>query len=180
MHVVNRRDPSFKEAMSEGLGAVKKSLKDLVFGKKIQNFKVLDPVLLMNADNDNVDSWAKEINKFWQSDPVHLTTEGYSSLLSGLLGTYGSIDFNRTHEPNSGGGGGSSAAAGHSRSRQSWVLEDDTTAHRNMRGGRGGKAGRGGMRGVNRGTKRGGKSAAIGGGYERGRGRGQKYSGKPY
>jgi hypothetical protein len=33
-HVSNRRDPSFKEAMSEGLGAVRKSLKDLIFGKK--------------------------------------------------------------------------------------------------------------------------------------------------
>jgi hypothetical protein len=180
-HVANRKDPSFKEAVSEGLGAVKKSLKDLVFGKKIRNFKVLDPVLLMNADNDDVDtdSWAKEINKFWQSDPVHLTSEGYSSLLSGLLGAYGSIDFNRTRDA-SGGGGGPSAAAGRNRSRQSWVLEDDTTAHRNTRGGHGGRPSRGGMRGGNRGTKRGGKSAASGGGYERGRGRGQKHFGRPY
>jgi hypothetical protein len=179
-HVANRKDPSFKEAVSEGLGAVKKSLKDLIFGKRIRNFKVLDPVLLMNADNDDVDSWAKEINKFWQSDPVHLTSEGYSSLLSGLLGAYGSIEFNCTRDASGDGGGGPSTAAGRNRSRQSWVLEDDTMAHRNTRGGRGGRPGRGGVCGGNRGLKRGGKSGASGGGYEGGRGRGQKHFSKPY
>jgi hypothetical protein len=127
-----------------------------------------------------MDSWAKEINKFWQSDTVHLTSEGYSSLLSGLLGAYGSIEFNRTRDASGDGGGGPSTAAGRNRSRQSWVLEDDTTAHRNTRGGRGGRPGCGGVSGGNRCSKRGSKSAASGGGYEGGRGRGQKHFGKPY
>jgi hypothetical protein len=48
-HVSNRKENSFKVSMSEGLGEIRRSLKDLVFGKKIRNFKVLDPVLLLTV-----------------------------------------------------------------------------------------------------------------------------------
>jgi hypothetical protein len=85
--------------------------------------------------------------------------------------------FNRSRDGGD-SGGGKIATGRQMRPRQPWVLEDDTTAHRNMRDGSGEGVSRGGMRGSNRGTKRGDKSAAIGGGYERGRGRGSKHSGR--
>jgi hypothetical protein len=91
--------------MSEGLGEIRRSLKDLVFGKKIRNFKVLDPVLLLDSDNGDVGGWARERRKLWLSDPVHLTPDGYVGLLEGLMKTYADLDFNRV---NTSGGGGSS------------------------------------------------------------------------
>jgi hypothetical protein len=92
----------------------------------------LDPILLLDSDNGDVGGWAREKRKLWLSDPVHLTPEGYVGLLEGLMKAYTDLEFNRV----STGGGGVPAKTTEppSTNRQSWVTEDDTTAHRNLRG----------------------------------------------
>jgi hypothetical protein len=46
-HVTNRGDEDFKETLLEGLNEVKRSLKDLIFGKKLRSFKIMDPIQIM-------------------------------------------------------------------------------------------------------------------------------------
>jgi hypothetical protein len=163
-HVNNRKENSFKVAMSEGLGEIRRSLKDLIFGKKIRNFKVLDPMLLLDSDNNDVGDWARESKKLWQSDPVHLTPGGYVALMEGLMKIYADLDFNRANT--SGGGGDGASNTRPTTNRQSWVTEDDTTAHRNQRGGR------------SRGSQRGGRGGGRGGGGRGGGGRGGDRGGR--
>jgi hypothetical protein len=51
-HVTNRSEPGFKEHVLNELKEFKRSMKDLIFGKKIRNFKVLDPLTTMYGDGE--------------------------------------------------------------------------------------------------------------------------------
>jgi hypothetical protein len=168
-HIVNRSESGFREEMMAKLTEAKKSIRDLVFGKKLRNFKVMDPLHIMYGGENGGEGQRRGL---WRLDPVHPSEDGYDSLLSGIIAERESISFNRPHE--SGAGGGKQTPSGgnqHLRCR-SWVAEDNNTAHRvydtntlrgNFRGrnrgnwrgcggehgggGRGGRAWRGGNRG---------------------------------
>jgi DNA polymerase/3'-5' exonuclease PolX len=77
--------------MEDGLEEIRKSLKDLVQGKKIRNFTVMSPLQLFPNDSDCEEEQEKIV--FWGTDPVHLTAEGYDELVKALAeaavsGTY--------------------------------------------------------------------------------------------
>jgi hypothetical protein len=160
-HVTNRGEPEFKEKLLSDLKEVRRSLKDLIFGKKIRNFKVLDPLTLMYGDEDG----GGEKKGFWRLDPVHPSPAGYENLMSELLKFHSTGTFTRSSEQSAGGHGG-----GGKVKRKAWIDQDDTTAHRVYpERGRGNSRGRGGHRG-RRPWKRGGGGRGGGGGFSRGRG----------
>jgi hypothetical protein len=122
-HITNRGEDNFKEKMCSDLGDIKKSLKDLVFGKKIRNFKILDPLDLMYGSSGDGDERPKK--GFWRSDPVHPTPAGYGNLVNGIIKS--EINFNRSYT--AGGGSNRQLTSKHIK-RQRWVEQDDATAHR--------------------------------------------------
>jgi hypothetical protein len=159
-HVVNRSEPGFKEHVLSELKEFKKSMKDLIFGKKIRNFKVLDPLTTMYGDEGG-DGGKKG---FWRLDPVHPSPAGYDNLMAEILKCQGKVNFNRTYTP--GRGGGNNGGGGKMR-RQAWVEHDDTLAHRVYPDrGRGSSRGRGGQSGRRPWKKGGGpgRSSHAGGG----------------
>jgi hypothetical protein len=121
-HITNRGEDDFKQKMCADLGEFKKSLKGLIFGKKIRNFKVLYPLDLMYGDSGGGDERPKR--GFWKNDPVHPIPAGYENLLNGIIKK--EISFNRSYT--AGGGGKKQQAAKHHK-RQQWVEQDDATTH---------------------------------------------------
>jgi hypothetical protein len=102
-HITNRTDENFKQGVVDGLGEVRRSLKDLIFGKKLRNFKILDPLSLMYGDGDSEEGRNKGC---WDPhDPIHPSTVGYDALVQGLMSTYEETNFNRQYTPQRGGGG---------------------------------------------------------------------------
>jgi hypothetical protein len=166
-HITNRTDENFKQGVVDGLSEVRRSPKDLIFGKKLRNFKILDPLNLMYGGGEG-----RKKGCWNPLDPIHPSAAGYDALVQGLMSTYVETSFNRQYTPQRGGGGD-----GHHR-RQSWVAEDDMTAHRNYNE-RGRGRGRGNVvnwRGRGRGSLRGGRGGGRGGrGGSRGSGRGGNF-----
>jgi hypothetical protein len=161
-HVTNRSEPDFKEKLLGDLKEVRRLLKDLIFGKKICNFKVLDPLTLMYGDEDG----GGEKKGFWRLDPVHPSPAGYANLMSELLKCHSTVTYTRSSEKNAGGRGG-----GGKVKRKAWIDQDNTTAHRVYpERGRGNSRGRGGHRGRRPWKKGGGGGRGGGGGFNRGRG----------
>jgi hypothetical protein len=62
------------------LAETKKSLKDLIFGKKLRKFRVVDPIDLMYEEGGETRK-----RGFWKTDPVHPTAGGYQALLDGVI-----------------------------------------------------------------------------------------------
>jgi hypothetical protein len=150
------------------LAETKKSIKDLVFGKKLRKFRVVDPIDLMYEEEGDGGETRKR--GFWKTDPVHPTAGGYQSLLEGIIKTYEESCYNRDYTP--GNTHGQRTPEQRRHRRQSWVTEDDTTAHRvyvEFPRGRGSgkpRAAYGGNRGPTRGASgRGGRGR---GGYSGG------------
>jgi hypothetical protein len=174
-HLVNKREPGFKTMLEEGLEEARKSLKDLIHRKKIRNFTAMSPLELF--PNDDSDEEQEKI-VFWGTDPVHLTAEGYDELVRALAeaavsGTYERSSNTKEKKP--------TVAQPKKRTivhkRQSWVSEDDTTAHRvysHPRGGTNQFRGRGQYRGQRPFRVRGGLK------FVRGRGRGGGQRSWPY
>jgi hypothetical protein len=79
-----------KEQLQSELKEFKCSLKDLIFGKKIRNFKVLDPLTMMYGD-ENGDGSKKG---YWRLDPVHPSPAGYHNLMPEILGCNKDVSFN--------------------------------------------------------------------------------------
>jgi hypothetical protein len=102
------------------------SMKDLIYGKKIREFKVLNTTTLImgNDMEDAVDN----IRNYWRDDPVHMTPEGYIALLTAILDTAETATFKRPY--NKVGGKGGNTTVGGGRKRRQWVSEDDALAHR--------------------------------------------------
>jgi hypothetical protein len=65
---------------------------------------------------------------FWKTDPVHPTAGGYQALPEGIIKTYEESCYNRDYTPSDSRGQQTPEQRRHRR--QSWVTEDDTTAHR--------------------------------------------------
>jgi hypothetical protein len=136
-HLTNKRDEDYASKMGESLSDIRDSMKDLVFGKKIRSFKVLlTTKLVMGGEDDDA---ADNIRRFWKDDAVHMTAEGYDTLVSALaeLATTATYKRPATNKNGGGSGGGNNTEgggnSGNSRGmkRKRWVSEDDTLAHRN-------------------------------------------------
>jgi hypothetical protein len=122
-YITNRTDENFKQGVVDGLSEVRRSLKDKKNGKKLRNFKILDPLNLMYGGGDGDEGRKKGC---WNPlDPIHPSAAGYDVLVQGLMSTYAETSFNWQYTPQCGGGGDGR------HGRQSWVAEDDTTACRN-------------------------------------------------
>jgi uncharacterized membrane protein YgcG len=179
-HLVNKKDEDYASTMGESLSDMRDSMKDLIYGKKIRAFKVINTLRLLMEDEDTA---AEKIKSYWSEDPVHMIPAGYEELIRELLKLVDTATYNRPVEIASGPVRG--------RKRRQWVSEDDTLAHRRYgsgsqkryrgghshrgRGGHGESRGRGGNHGG------GGSAGGRGGGggrpfWKDGRGRG----GRPY
>jgi hypothetical protein len=128
-HLTNRRGPGFKEMLSDGLEEVRHSIQDLINGKKIKNFKVISSLDVVGEEADESTSKVK----FWGTDPVHLTSSGYSELARAITEAAMGGNYERASkaEPSA----AAVAKAGSSKlnrnfKRQDWIATDDNTAHR--------------------------------------------------
>jgi hypothetical protein len=115
---------------------------------------------LLDSEEDSSE-WVKNKKKFWATDPVHMTADGYAELVRVLANAAVNAEYDRVKEP-------VAAPAQRRRppkiyKRQGWVSSDDTTAHRVYpqeakwphRGGQRGHYGTRGHRGQQRGGYRG-------------------------
>jgi hypothetical protein len=172
-HVVNRKEPDYFANMGTAMRDIKESIKDVVFGKRIRSFKVLEPMTLLEEEEGDL-ATATKLKNYFNEDPVHLSGEGYADMLQCLLDTIMEGSFTRSHKNtgagsssrNTGTGTGIGKAKDRSRSRGSWVNHDDTVAHRNES-----------ERGNRRGGQRGGPHGGHRGGQYKWRGRGGQGSG---
>jgi hypothetical protein len=189
-HCVNH-GPALNKVLSEGLDSLHTWIDDQSYLKRIRNFIVVNPNLIIAPDSVNKME-TKTFKLYWKSGPIHMAPIGYEKLAKGLLEEMSSATYSRAAstaekaaaaDPATprGCGRGRGRARGHidwSTKRKDWVSNDDIVAHRNYtnsRGGRGGMVRGGGGRG---------RGASIRGQW-RGRGglkiKGKfRYNGKPY
>jgi hypothetical protein len=81
-HLTNKRDEDYASKMGESLTDIRDSMKDMIFGKRIRSFKVLlTTKLVMGGEDDDA---AENIRRFWKEDAVHMTAEGYDTLVTAL------------------------------------------------------------------------------------------------
>jgi hypothetical protein len=155
-HLTNKKDDDYASKMGESLSEIRDSMKDLIYGKRIKAFKVLLTTKLVMGDDE--DDAAENIRRFWREDAVHMTTEGYDTLVTALSNLASTAAFKRPVKQDS-------ASGGRGVKRKQWVSEDDTLAHRtddkrqNWPRGRGRGRGRGGQSAEQRG---GGSTAGRG------------------
>jgi hypothetical protein len=186
-HVTNRKDPEYFGKLGEAIRNMRESIKDTVYGKKIRNFKVLDPTALLETDDDDDVATAVKLKEYLKDNPVHLTADGFADIVQGLLDKILDGDFTRKSRGSFSTLAGTGTARGAKNRIQScgeWVDKDDAIAQRsdtkNWKGrGRGkfARGHRGGYRGGNRGGSRGG---GFGGGLGGGNRGGFKNRFKPY
>jgi hypothetical protein len=161
-HLTNKKDSDYAAKMGEALAEMRDSMKDLIYGKRIRNFKVLSTTMLFMSDTETA---AEKLRSFWD-EAVHMTPEGYTELVEEVVKVITTATF--TRPPTEAQLGNS----GRGRKRKQWVSADDTLAHRrygdDLRDGgkrfRGGGRGGGRSRGRGRGGPRGGSRGGRGGG----------------
>jgi hypothetical protein len=73
-HITNRGQANFKQDLMSQLAETKRSIKDLVFGKKLRKFRVVDPIDLMYEEDGDGGETRKR--GFWKMDPLHPTAGG--------------------------------------------------------------------------------------------------------
>jgi hypothetical protein len=131
--------------LGEGLASVHQLIKDLMFGKWITTFKVLNPNILLELCEDERVAW-KRMASYWKKDPVHMTEEGYEVMAKALA--IEMLDISYTREKTQ-----SSSSNNEQVQRQSWVEEEEAIAYRKY--GSRGRHGSGGYHGHFRGNQRG-------------------------
>jgi hypothetical protein len=175
-HVTNRKEPDYFANMGTAMREIKDSIKDLVYGKKIRSFKVLEPMTLLEEEEGDL-ATATKLKSYFDEDPVHLSGDGYADMLQCLLNQIMEGSFTRPYKKQTGTGSGAGSGSGTgtgkrrdvSRHRSDWVNRDDTVAHRNERKMGGNPGQRGGARGGHNGGQRGGRKDWRGrGGHHRG------------
>jgi hypothetical protein len=110
-HITNRTDENFKQGIVDGLGEVRRSLKDLIFGKKLRNFKIMDPLSLMYGDGDGDGEEGRKKGCWDPRDPIHPSMVGYDALVQGLMSTYEETDFVRQYTPQRGAAAAAATSA---------------------------------------------------------------------
>jgi hypothetical protein len=127
-HITNRKDPKYFKELGTAVSDMRESIKDIVYGKKIKNFKVLEPVTLLATDEDDMAAAAK-LMPYFKEDPVHLSADRYAEILQGLLDHIFEGSFTRTpklqNQPSN-----TNTRKDWSRSRKNLVNQDDTVARR--------------------------------------------------
>jgi lysophospholipase L1-like esterase len=159
-HLVNKKEEDYAQKMGEALSNIRDSLKDLVFGKKINNFKVPNAAKLVMGDD--VDEAVDNLRRYWSDDPVHMTSDGYDALLASILDIVETATFKRPITKPA----HSSGASGGGIKRRQWVNEDDTLAHRQYGNKKFAGRGQSGSRGSNS-WPRGGRGGGHHGGASR-------------
>jgi uncharacterized membrane protein YgcG len=127
-HITNRKEPEYFKELGSAVSDMRESVKDIVYGKKIRNFKVLEPVSLLATDEDD-EAAAAKLMPYFKEDPVHLSSDGYAEILQGLLDFIFEGSFTRTPKPSC-NPSTSQTRRDWSRSRKNWVNQDDTVAKR--------------------------------------------------
>jgi hypothetical protein len=104
---------------------MKDSIRDLIYGKKIRSFKVLNhlPLLLDGGEA----STAEKMKELWDIDPVHLVQDEYPRLLQGILDISDEGTLTRPSRDHAPG----NAVNPRLYKRKPWVDSDDNLAHRN-------------------------------------------------
>jgi hypothetical protein len=160
-HIVNRKDKKkFIRSMAARNREMKEEIRDLVYGKRVKNFKVVSPNIMLLTGGDDQEQ-AASLNSLWDEDPVHLVPGKYEVLVTAIVERSAQEVFTNApgskHPPQPNSNTLSGRIPRHHQ-RQSWVVDDDTLAHRNydyeLRGRGGGRGGHGG-RGRGRGRARG-------------------------
>jgi hypothetical protein len=83
-HVVNKCESSYSALMGEVLIEIRSWLHGLAFTRRIRNFAVICLNELLVSE-DSVRAGIKQMKKYWKSDPVHMTEQGYEDLARLLL-----------------------------------------------------------------------------------------------
>jgi hypothetical protein len=96
-HATNRKDKFLAVQIGNGLNDIRSWIKELAFGKRIRNFKVLCPIILLEGETEDVFEAATRMKPYWASDPVHLSRDGYSALASSLLDTMVNLTYTRSY-----------------------------------------------------------------------------------
>jgi hypothetical protein len=140
--------------IGESLNNISTWLNDVVYLKRIRNFKIVCPNKLLHWD-ETMKKVARRLYKYWSQDPVNMTKDGYAALAAALSETAQDLNPRRpntsetTSQPGTSSGSGTCAGPrpvslnrGASHQRQSWVSTDNAIAERSQqrggyRGGRG-------------------------------------------
>jgi hypothetical protein len=176
-HLTNKKESNYASKMGEALASIRDSMKDLIYGKRIRSFKVPNATQLIMGDDE--ESAAANLRNFWREDAVHMTDEGYDTLVEALAEMAISGTFKRpanTTQASRPPARSHSTPRGGMKRRQ-WVSEDDILAHRIY----GNTPKRGGFRGSFRGGYNGGGvHGGRGGQRNRGGGRGGRGGGRGF
>jgi hypothetical protein len=168
-HCTNFGEKSYREMLGEAMAHLEEWVKDVTFSKRIRNFKGISATEAVTISSGKIIK-SRELKANLGTDPVHLTAAGYAKLAEVVLEQTGK-EYTRAKRkaPNQG------RKSNLCHKRQKWIIEDDTTAHRNYswrggntnhsnrpprgRGGHGGYGSRGGHVGGQQGPRgRGGHS----------------------
>jgi hypothetical protein len=162
-HLTNFGGPEYAMLLGEAVENMKGWLRDLTFGKRIRNFKVVCSNTCIGFDEDEEVEKKKKLKEYWTSDPVHLSAAGYGKLASDIVkkGDQGMTRSVVTSEKRKEKVDKPTPAPKRAR----WIEDDEVTAPRDL-GGHGGR-GKFGWRGRGRGR---GWGPRGGGGFRSNRG----------
>jgi hypothetical protein len=93
-HCLNR-GPALNKVLSEGLDSLQTWIDDQSYLKRIRNFIVVNPNLIIAPDSVNKME-TKTFKLYWKSGPIHMSTIGYKKLAAGLLEEMSSATFSRS------------------------------------------------------------------------------------
>jgi hypothetical protein len=91
-HLTNKKDGDYAAKMGEALAEMRDSMKDLIYSKRIRNFKVLSTTMLFMDDTDNA---ADKLRAFWKDNAVHMTQEGYTELVNAVVNVITTATYTR-------------------------------------------------------------------------------------
>jgi hypothetical protein len=142
-HCTNRGG-NLNAVLSEGLATIETWIDDQCYLKRIRNFHVINPNLLITPDGISK-SDTKTFKMYWKAGPVHMTALGYEKLSKSIVEELASAEFKRAEsntasagaqpkQPPRGRGHGRRAGRGRidlTTQRQKWITNSDTVAHRN-------------------------------------------------
>ena len=80
-HVTDFGKEGYGTTIGEALGDIQGWIDDFSRGKRIKNFEVLCPAIVMLQSNES----KKVLARYWGADPVHLTPAGYEKLAEKLV-----------------------------------------------------------------------------------------------
>jgi hypothetical protein len=162
-HCTNFGEKNYREMLGEAMAHLEEWVKDFTFSKRIRNFKVISATEAVTISSGKIMK-SRELKANLGTDPVHLTAAGYAKLAEVVLEQTGK-EYTRAKRKAPIQGRKNNLC----HKRQKWIIEDDTTAHRNYgwrggknihsnqphrgRGGRGGHGGCGGHGGGQRGPR---------------------------